>query len=163
MQQAAHEGAAAQHHGAGGKALAPGGGDTGHATILHHDFIHISLEELQTRRSLQHPLHAGAVGAFVALGAGGAHAGALGGIQHAELNGRGIGVEPHGTAQGINLAYHVALCQAADGGVAAHLAHGVQVMREQGHGAAQTGGSQGCLYTGVTTANHQHIKYCRNE
>ena len=65
------------------------------------------------------------VGFLVALGAGAVHGGALAAVEQAELDGGGVGEEAHGAAEGVDLADDLALGDAADGGVAGHLADGV--------------------------------------
>ena len=57
----------------------------------------------------------------VRLGARGAHRRALAGIQDAELDAGAVRGARHGAAQGIDLPHQMALADAADGGVAAHL------------------------------------------
>jgi len=52
----------------------------------------------------------------------------------------------------------VALADPADGRVAAHLAKGLDIVGEQQGLHAHACGSQGCLGTGMTAADHDHVK-----
>ena len=53
----------------------------------------------------------------------------------------------------------MALAGAADGGVAGHIAHCVQVDGEAEGAKAQAGGGQSGLNAGMACAYHGHIKY----
>src|SRR2546422_10479410 len=64
---------------------------------------------------------------FRSLRPGRPDGGALGAIEHAELDRRAIGRPPHDTAEGVDLADHGALRDPADGGIAGHLTDGVEV------------------------------------
>ena len=50
-------------------------------------------------------------------------------VQGPELDSRGIGIDTHHAAQGVDLSDHVALCQSADCGITGHLADGIQILR----------------------------------
>jgi hypothetical protein len=73
------------------------------------------------------------------------------------LNGGGVGVYAHETAESIDLADHVALGETADGGIAGHLADGIGVLGEDEGFAAKAGGSQGGLNACVTGADDNHV------
>ncbi len=55
----------------------------------------------------------------------------------------------------------VAFADAADGGIAAHLAQGLDALREQQRAHAHPGRGQGSLGTGVTAAYHDDIEILR--
>ena len=158
VQQAAHEGAAAEHDAARAEVLPPGGGGAGDVAVLGAEVADFSLKELQAGGGFEDPLHAGAVGEFVALGARGSHAGAFGGVEHAELQGGGVGVEAHGAAEGVDFAHHVSFGEAADGGVAAHLPDGVEVLGDEGDAAAESRGGKGGFDAGMPAADDEHVK-----
>ena len=158
VQQAAHEGAAAEDDGAGFDALPPRGADAGDAAPIGGDVDGFALEELEAGGGFEHPFHAGAVGEFVALGAGGADAGAFRGVEGAELDGGGVCIEAHGAAEGVDFADHVAFGEAADGGVAAHLPDGVEVLGDEGDAAAEAGDGEGGFDAGVPAADDDDVK-----
>jgi len=68
-----------------------------------------------------------AILARVALNTGRAHSWAFAGVECAVLNGGGVCDACHKTAEGIDFFGEVAFCDAADGGVAAHLCNAVDV------------------------------------
>src|ERR1700722_20247000 len=74
--------------------------------------------------------HFYAVELLVALGAGRPDGGAAGGVEQTELDAGRVGDLAHDAAEGVDLADQVALGDAADGGVAAHLGDQVEVEGE---------------------------------
>ena len=82
---------------------------------------------------LQCVLHARAVGGAICLNALGVHGGALAEVQRAALQRDFVRRLAHFTAQRVDLKDKVSLARAADGRIAGHVAHGVQIDREQ-HG-----------------------------
>ena len=82
------------------------------------------LEQPQIRLVLEQPADRAPVELAVGLGAGGAHRRPLAGIQGAELDAGLVGGERHGAAQRVDLLDQVPLADAADRGIAAHLARG---------------------------------------
>ena len=60
-------------------------------------------------------------------------------IEHAELNARGVGVQPHHAAQRIDLPNHLALRLPADGRIAGHLPDGIEILREHQRLATEPG------------------------
>ena len=94
----------------------------------------------------------------VGLGAGGADGRALAGVQGAEVDAGPVGGRGHDAAQRIDLPGEVALADAADGRVAAHLADGFEVLGEQQGAGAQARGGRGGFGAGVAAADHDHVK-----
>ena len=97
---------------------------------------------------------------LVALGARGADAGALVGVEHPALDGGGVGVDPHEAAQGVDFPDDVALGEPPDGRVARHLAEGVEVLREQGDAATEPGRGKGGLDSGVSGSDDGDVIHC---
>src|SRR6184192_2458274 len=87
----------------------------------------------------------------------GPHGRSLGAIEHPELNGRAIGGPPHDAAERVDLPRHGTLRDSADGGIAGHLADGVEVGGEQERLGAEAGGHDGSLAAGVAGAHHDHV------
>ena len=106
---------------------------------------------------LEQPLHAELVGLLVGLGARRADAGALVGIEHAELDAGGVGVEAHETTEGVDFPDDVSFGESADGGVAGHLGDGVEILGEEGDGAAHASGGGGGFNAGVTGTDDDDV------
>ena len=103
-------------------------------------------------------LHGLAVQAAVDLAAGPPHGGALRPIQETELDARLVPEPTHQPVESIDLPYQMALAQAADGGVAAHLADGLELLgQQQGAGAGACRGSRG-LAAGMAAADHDDVE-----
>ena len=76
----------------------------------------------------QNHFHSCAVGCFIALGAGSAHAGPLGSVQHPELNGGSIRVQPHRSPHGIYFPDDMPFGKSPNSRIAGHLSDSIQVM-----------------------------------
>jgi len=96
---------------------------------------------------------------LVGLGAGGAHRRALAGVQDAELDAGLVDGMGHQAAEGVDLLDQVALADAADGRVAAHLAQGFDVVGEQQGARAEARGGQGRLGPGMAAAHYDDIEF----
>ena len=64
----------------------------------------------------------------------------------------------HGPPEGVDLPGQMSLADAADGGVAAHLAERLYVLGEQQRARAHTGARQGSLGSGVPTTDHDQVE-----
>ena len=146
MEQAAHKSAGCNHHGAAVEAQTEIGFHTLDAIFPHHEAGHVPLFHVQSWLALEERLHTELIRFLVALSAGCAHARALRGIQHAELDAGGVGVQTHRASEGVDLTNHVPLCQTADRGVAGHLPNCVGILSEQESFAAQPRGGHGGFY-----------------
>ena len=102
-------------------------------------------------------LHVFLVAPPVRLGPKGMDRGALAPVQHPVLDAAVVRCQAHFAAQGIQLPDQVALAGAADGGVAGHIAYGIQVDGEENGLEAQPGGGQGGLNAGVARSNDGHV------
>ncbi len=83
--------------------------------------------------------------------------GALGAIEHAELDRRAIGRPPHDTAEGVDLADHGALRDPADGRIAGHLTDGVEVGGKEENLRTQPSRHDGRFGAGVAGADNNQI------
>lgn len=158
MQQPPHKGAAAQDDGASVKTLSPGGFYAGDAVPVCQDFLSIALEELDTRGGFHDPFHAGTVGEFVALSTGCPHAGAFGCVEHAPLDGCSIGIEGHGAAERVDFADDVPFGQSANGGIAAHLTDGIEVLCQESDVTPKPCCGQCGFDAGVASSDDEHIE-----
>ncbi len=94
----------------------------------------------------------------ISLGASGAYGRSLAAVENAELDAGEIRGRGHGAAQGIDLLDQMALADAADGGVAAHLAESFHIMREQQGAHTHASGRQGRFGTGMAAADHDDVE-----
>ncbi len=157
MDAAREEGADGEHHRPGVEAQAGLGDDAGDPVALHDQVVHALLEELQVGLGVQQRAHGPLVELPVGLGAGGPDGRALAGVEGAEVDAGPVGRRGHEAAQRVDLLRQVALADAADGRVAAHLADGFQVLGEQQRAGAQARRGRGGLGAGVAAADHDHV------
>src|SRR5690606_29995736 len=99
--------------------------------VLDNQVVDGLLEDREVRLVFQGGADGGFIQHAVGLGARGTHRRALARIEDAELDAALVGGARHGAAEGINFFYQMALADAADGRVAAHLAEGLNVVRQQ--------------------------------
>ena len=85
------------------------------------------LLEIKILLPLERALHVLLIAPPVSLRAEGVDGGALTEVQHAVLDARAVGSLCHFPAQRVKLPYQMALARAADGGVAGHVADGVEI------------------------------------
>ena len=157
VEETAHEGTGADDDGAGGELETEVGADAGDGVIGDEEFGDVALVDVEVGGVLEQPLHAELVGLLVGLGARRADAGALVGIEHAELDAGGVGVEAHETTEGVDFPDDVSFGESADGGVAGHLGDGVEILGEEGDGAAHASGGGGGFNAGVTGTDDDDV------
>jgi len=157
MKQAAHECAGRDHHCTAIEAKTEIGFHALDAVFADHESRDISLLHVEVWLALEKRLHAELIGFLIALRARSPNAWTLRGIQHAELNPGRIGVQPHRTAEGIDLPDNVALRQTANRRVTGHLPDRVGILREQEGFAAQPRGCHRCFDTGMTGTYNDDI------
>ena len=135
---------------------------THHALALavrrQHQVVTRLLKNPQIGLILQHAANRGFVQNAISLRPRGAHCWAFARIQNAELDACFVRGQCHGAAQGIDLLHQMAFANAADRGVAAHLAEGFNIVRQQQGANAHACGSQGCFGAGVAAADHDQVK-----
>ena len=148
-----------QHHRAAAKLDAHLRDGAHHAVALHHQVVHRLLKQPQIGLVLQHAADGGLVQNAVGLRARGPHGGALAAVENAELDAALVRGQRHGTAQRVHLFHQVALADAADAGVAAHLPQCLDVVREQQRAAAHARCGQRGLSACVATADNDDIKF----
>ena len=161
VEQAAHEGAGGNDDRFGPVDHAEGGAHAGDGVVFDEDLGGVALVEVEVGLVLDEPLHAELVGLLVALGTGGLDAGALAGVQKAELDTGSVGVPAHDPAEGVDLPHDVPFGQTADGGVAGHLRDGVEILGEDGRLAAHACGGHRGLDPGVTGSANDDVVVLR--
>jgi len=123
----------------------------------------LPLFDVEVFLSLANPFEAELVGLLVTLRPRRLDARSLRPVQHPELNPGGVGVNPHRTAERVNLPDDMTLCQPADRGVARHLPNGIQVLAEQEGLGSKTSRRQSRFNAGVSGADHDHTVFLRKE
>ena len=115
------------------------------------------LLEIKMLLPLKRALHILLIAPPVGLRAEGVDSGALAKVQHPVLDARAVGGLCHFPAQRVKLPHQMALARAADGGVAGHIADGVQIDREHDRLQPHPRTGQPCLDPGVSRADHGDI------
>jgi hypothetical protein len=108
----------------------------------------MALEERAHRAAVQDP---------VTLRSRRPYGGPLRPIEHAELDSRAIRGAPHHAAQRVELADDSTLRDPAYGGIARHLADGVELLSEEKHASAEAGRRHRGFRAGVAPAHNNHI------
>src|SRR5438552_15424149 len=163
MDPPAQEGPGRDDDGARAERPPVAGDDSCDARALEDQSRHHALRQLDVRKRLEQGPHGAAVQRPVALRAWGPDSRPLGAVEHPELDRRAIGGPPHDPAEGIDLAHHGALRDPADGGIAGHVADGVEVGGEQESVGAQAGGHDGGFRAGMTGAYNDYIIHDAHE
>ena len=161
----AHDGAAPEV-GAGGDDHGPdvvhaagGGADGGHrAGIVGADLHHLALLHPEVFLKLQRVLHHLLIAPPVGLRPEGPHRRALAPVEHPVLDAGFVRRPAHFAAEGVQLPDQLALARAADGGIAGHVAHRVQIDGEAHRAQAQPRGGERCLNARVARTDHGDIK-----
>ena len=122
---------------------------------VHHGILPDAQAGRVVERFFEHAL----IGLAVDLGARGPHRRPLAHVQHAKLYARSIGPQAHHAAKGVNFAHHMALGQAADGGVAREVAQPVKVAADEQHVVPHAGQGHGGFAASVAAARDNAVKY----
>jgi len=115
------------------------------------------LANVKAGLGLENLAHLDAVKLLVALGARAPDGRAARGVEEAELDAYSIGDFAHDAAECIDFADEMALGDAADGGVAAHLGNEVEVHSDERGLEAHARGGHGGLAAGMTGAHDNDI------
>ena len=94
---------------------------------------------------------------FVALSARRTDARPLSPIEHSHLDRGGVGIQTHHTTECIDLTNHLPFGLAADGRVARHLRHGIEILREEKRFAPESRRRRSGLDACVTGADNDHV------
>ena len=156
-------GAGADDHGPHGEHRSRPQHHLGHMAVRRADGHHLALPDGQMGLLLQRVLHHLLVLPAVRLGPQGPYGGPLAPVQHPVLDTGPVGGLCHLAPQGVQLPHQMALAGAADGGVAGHVAHRVQIDGKAHGFQSQTGGGQRRLDAGMARADDGNIKLSRNK
>ncbi|MCY1349285.1 hypothetical protein D9M69_354670 [compost metagenome] len=158
VDKSAEEGAGGEHHGFREETQTHLGHYALDLVVLDNQVIAGLLEYPQVRLVLEDFANGGLIENSVRLGAGGAYGRAFAAVQHTELDAAEVGGGRHGAAQGVDLLDQVALADAADGRVAAHLPEGFHVVGQQQGLHAHACCSERGFGAGMAAADHDHVK-----
>src|SRR5690606_14014338 len=123
----------------------------------HHESRNRSLHGEQRLVLLEERADRAPVQTAIALRARRPHGRPLAAVQHSELERGEVRCATHDSTKGIHLAHHRALGNAADCGVAVHLADGLERRGYQRHRAPGSGGRNGRLRAGMACADYNDV------
>ena len=134
------------------------GAHAGNVAIVGGHVYDRILPDAQPGRVVQGLFEHALIGLAVDLGAGGAHGRALAHVQHAKLYASRVGPQAHHAAEGVDFAHHMALGQAADGGVARKIAKTVKVAADEQYLVTHAGKGHGSFTASVAAACDNTVK-----
>ena len=127
-------------------------------SLLDQQVLDHLLPQREIRLLFDDPLDLVLIGLLVGLGPRAVHGRALAAVEQAELDAGGVDRPAHQPAQGVDLADDLPLGDAADGRVAAHLADGVAIGRQQRGPRPEPRSGQRRLGPGMPGADHDHVE-----
>ena len=156
----AEERADGEHHGARAEFDARHRDDAAHAIAIDDQIAALLLEQREVRLVLERAADEGLVEHAIRLHARRTHRGALARVQRARLDRGRIGRARHDAAQRIDLFDEMALADAADGRVAAHLPQRLDALCQQQRARTHAGGRQRSFGARVAAAHDDYVKRC---
>ena len=157
VQKSVEERACREHHALRPQLHAPHGAYAYGLAMLDDELLGLVLPDVEAVGTVEHRAPLPDELAAVALRAGAPHGGPFRAVEHSELYCRGVGDEPHLSAQRVNLAHYLALGNSADGWVAAHLGNLVHVHGDEARACAHVRGCRRCLATGVSASDNDNV------
>ena len=146
-----------QHDGRRRELEPRGGDDTGDTAVFDPQVGDLGLEHREVRLVFDQRADRLAVQRAIRLRPRRPHRRALAGVQRAELDAGPIDRARHRAAERVDFLDQVTLADAADGGVAAHLAERLDALRHEQRATAHPRRSQGGFGAGVTAADHDDV------
>ena len=137
------------------------GAHAGDSAVCGQNFHDLRLFQLQIFLQFQDVLHILPVFYPVGLGAEGMDGRTFAPVEHPVLDAGMIGRRAHLAPQRVQLPHQVSLAGAADGGVAGHIPHGVQIDGKENGMAAQPCGGKGSFDSRVPRSDHGNITAAR--
>ena len=157
VHQSVEEGAGGDHHALRPDLRAPDGCDAHGLALFDDELVGLVLPDVQMVGFIEHTAPFPDEFSTVALCTRAPHGRSFASVEHAELDGGGIGNEPHLSAQGIYLAHNLSFGNAANGRIARHLGNLVHVHGHQTGAGPHVSRGRSRLASGVSTANHYYI------
>src|SRR5580700_9642598 len=155
---ATEESAHGQHHRARREGDTGDSDHAGNAAALDGEIRHLLLKEGEVRLALERHANGAPVELPVRLRARGAHRRTLARVQGAKLDAGAIGAARHGAAERVDLTNQMTLADAADGGVAAHLAQSVDALRQEQRAHSHARRGERSLGACVAAADHDDLE-----
>jgi hypothetical protein len=159
MDASAQECADRQHDGGSRELQAHGRDDPGNATVLDAKIGNLGLEQRQVRLIFDDGPDRLAIERSISLRPGRPYGGPLACVQRAELDPGAVDRSGHRATERIDFLDEVPLADAADGGIAAHLAERLDALRDQQRARPHPGRRKGSLGAGVTAAHHDDLEW----
>ena len=151
------EGAGGQHHVRRVEVHAHGGTDTADSTALQQQVVHRLLEQFEVRLRFDGTTNGGPIQVAIRLAARGAYRRTLARVQATPLDPGRVRCLRHHATERVDLAHQMALADATNGRVAAHLADGLDVVGQQQRARTRTCRGQCGLGAGVAATDHDHV------
>ena len=129
--------------------------------IVHTDVHDLGLLDTQVLLPLKRIFHHLLIAPPIGLGAQRVNRRTLAEVQHPVLDAGFVGRFRHLAAEGVELPHQVSLSRAADGGIAGHVAHAVEIYREAHGIKSKARGGKGRLDAGVSRADDRHVACSR--
>ena len=133
------------------------GQDAADRSVFDDEIDDFVLLHVQVGLLLDGLLHLGVIAVLVRLGPKGMDRRSFGGVQHPALDEGLVDVDPHLSAQGVDLPHQMSLAGPADGGIAGHHGDGFQIDGEHQRPVAHPCGSKGRLAACMTGTHHDDI------
>ena len=133
------------------------GHDAAHALARDEQRVHVLLQQREIRLGIEQLANRSLVQHAVRLRAGCADRRTFARVQRAEVNAGAIDRARHRAAERVDLFREVALADAADRGIAAHLPEGLEVLREQQRARAEPRRGERRFGSGVAAADHDAV------
>jgi hypothetical protein len=157
MEEPAHESAGGDDHGFSKGSVTKVCFDALNGIILDENSDGIPLPKRSAASRLEGCFRAKLVSLFVTLGSRGPNGGPTGRIQHPKLDGRGVGIQAHETAKGIDFPHDLAFGLSTDGWVAGHLAERIEILGQEKGEATEATRSKGSLDASVASAEDDDV------
>ncbi len=158
MDQPAQERTRGQHHRPGADPPPIEHHNAGDHSIGNDEIVDLALDDFEIGRSGELCLHRLAIKLAIFLRPGPTHRRPLASVEDAELNPPLIGDTAHDAIERIDLTHQMAFAQSPDRRVAAHLADGRKLVRDQRRRYTQTRRSGRRFRAGMAAANNDHTE-----
>ena len=137
------------------------GAHAGDGAVRSQNFHDLRLFQLQIFLQFQNVLHILPVFYPIGLSAEGMDGGAFAPVEHPVLDAGMVSRRAHLAPQRVQLPHKVPLSGAADGGVAGHISHGVQIDGKENCVIAQPCGGKGGFDSRVSRPDHGNVTAAR--
>ena len=127
-----------------------------------HQIVDSFLPQTEIFLQFHHVLDSLLIGSFVRLSPGAMHGRTFSPIEQAELDSRRVNHASHRAAEGVHLANDLPFGDPANGRIAAHLGHRVQIAGEEGHACPHPRRGQSGFGAGMPGPDHHDVELIRD-